>query len=67
MNNFDKLHYFYFNKMNSTLEKISAEEWHYKQKSISIPKSFMNQIVLNFFIIEGYRDAAIEFSKEAGI
>ncbi|CAK82081.1 unnamed protein product (macronuclear) [Paramecium tetraurelia] len=53
--------------MNSTLEKISAEDWHYKQKSINIPKSFMNQIVLNFFIVEGYRDAAIEFSKEADI
>ena len=27
----------------------------------------MKQLVLNFFIVEGYRDAAIEFSKESGI
>ncbi|CAD8060240.1 unnamed protein product [Paramecium sonneborni] len=53
--------------MNSIQEKISALEWHQKQNTINIPKSLINQLVLNFFIVEGYRDAAIEFSKEAGI
>ena len=27
----------------------------------------MNQLVLNFFIVEGYREAAINFSKATGI
>lgn len=27
----------------------------------------MNELVLNFFIVEGYKDAALEFSKEAEV
>ncbi|CAD8131907.1 unnamed protein product [Paramecium octaurelia] len=53
--------------MNQTFDKISAEDWHHNQNNITIPKAKMNEFVLNFFIVEGYRDAAIEFSKEAGI
>lgn len=48
--------------MNQPIERISAEEWHNNQNNINIPKSKMNELVLNFFIVEGYRDAAIEFS-----
>ncbi|CAD8057409.1 unnamed protein product [Paramecium sonneborni] len=53
--------------MNQASNKISAEDWHHNQNNIVIPKAKMNELVLNFFIVEGYRDAAIEFSKEAGI
>ena len=34
---------------------------------LQIPKTFMNRIVLNFLIIEGYKEGARKFVKEANI
>ncbi|KAM3147530.1 hypothetical protein pb186bvf_000337 [Paramecium bursaria] len=49
------------------MKNFNNEDWHLNNKQISISKNDMNQLVLNFFIVEGYREAAINFSKATGI
>ncbi|KAI3642762.1 hypothetical protein MP228_012317 [Amoeboaphelidium protococcarum] len=45
---------------------VSKSEWLSKIKSVKVSKQDMNALVLNYLIIEGYKDAAINFQKESG-
>lgn len=40
---------------------VSKSEWLSKIKSVKVSKQDMNALVLNYLIIEGYKDAAINF------
>ena len=46
---------------------ILMEEWVSEMEKVNPSKDLMNQLVMNFLILEGYEDAAIKFQKESGI
>lgn len=45
---------------------ISGEEWRKTLSSVRIPKEQLNNLILNYLITEGYREAAEKFSQESG-
>ncbi|KAI9502432.1 hypothetical protein GGI25_004715 [Coemansia spiralis] len=52
---------------SSTKQTISMEEWESKLADVPIAKSDLNQLIMNYLIIEGYKDAAEKFSEESGL
>ncbi|KAJ2783433.1 hypothetical protein H4R18_001698 [Coemansia javaensis] len=46
---------------------IGLEEWEAKMAEVPIAKSDLNQLIMNYLIIEGYKDAAEKFSEESGL
>eukprot|EP00761_Pharyngomonas_kirbyi_P013673 gb/GECH01013702.1/.p1 GENE.gb/GECH01013702.1/~~gb/GECH01013702.1/.p1 ORF type:complete len:226 (+),score=85.87 gb/GECH01013702.1/:1-678(+) len=44
---------------------IPKEEWEKKLKEIKINKNDLNKLVMNYLVIEGYKDAAEMFQEEA--
>jgi hypothetical protein len=46
---------------------ISEEVWETRMQLIEPSRSEMNKMVMNFLILEGYKDAAIAFSQEASL
>ncbi|KAH8556723.1 CTLH/CRA C-terminal to lish motif domain-containing protein [Umbelopsis sp. PMI_123] len=53
----------------STLSKktISKEEWEKKLADVKINKQDLNKLVMNYLVVEGYKDAAEQFSIESGL
>ncbi|EGR32268.1 hypothetical protein IMG5_091170, partial [Ichthyophthirius multifiliis] len=45
-------------------KKINLEKWQNDLKNIKISKYDMNKLVMNFFLIEGYKEAAQRFQEE---
>jgi glucose-induced degradation protein 8 len=50
-----------------TKKTISREEWDNKLKEVAVDKDDLNKLVMNYLVIEGYKDAAEKFSVEAGV
>jgi len=48
-------------------EPSLREEWLDKISDISIPRSVMNNLVMNYLVTEGFKDAAERFQDDAGI
>jgi hypothetical protein len=46
---------------------ISMEKWNEEMNKIKVNRQDMNKLVLNYLIIEGYKDAVEKFIKETGI
>jgi len=44
---------------------ISKEEWDKRCSQVKIQKSDLNKLVMNYLVVEGYKDAAEAFAKEA--
>lgn len=44
---------------------ISTEEWENRLKQIKINKNDLNSLVMNYLVVEGYKDAAEIFSQES--
>lgn len=53
--------------MNQDNQQETIKNWQSKLNEIEIPKDLMNKLVLNFLIVEGYKEGAKKFVKEAGI
>ncbi|KAJ2396559.1 hypothetical protein GGI05_001059 [Coemansia sp. RSA 2603] len=52
----------------SSKQNISLDEWEGKMSEVPIAKSSdLNQLIMNYLIIEGYKDAAEKFSEESGL
>ncbi|KAI8908819.1 CTLH/CRA C-terminal to lish motif domain-containing protein [Powellomyces hirtus] len=51
----------------STKKTFSAEEWDKKLAEVSVSKQDLNKLVMNYLVIEGYKDAAEKFSQESGL
>lgn len=51
----------------TSIKTISPEEWMQQLEKIRISKMDMNKLIMNFFLIEGYKEAAENFQREAGI
>ena len=56
-------------KLNSDIKNklINTEKWNEELDKIKVSRQEMNKLVLNFLIIEGYKDAVHKFVKETGI
>ena len=54
-------------KSQQLKSKITQEDWENKIKNIHPSKDKLNKIVLNYLVIEGYKDGALKFMNEAGI
>ncbi|KAJ2174895.1 hypothetical protein GGF45_004001, partial [Coemansia sp. RSA 551] len=52
---------------SSAKQTISLDEWERKMRKVPIAKSDLNQLIMNYLIIEGYKDAAEKFSEESGL
>jgi hypothetical protein len=48
-------------------KSISTEKWVEELNKLRVSRQDMNKLVLNYLIIEGYKDAAEKFIKETGI
>ena len=46
---------------------VSKELWEQRMSQIIPNKQDMNQLVMNFLILEGYKEGALKFEKESGI
>ncbi|PVU99840.1 hypothetical protein BB559_000351 [Furculomyces boomerangus] len=51
----------------NTKRKYTAQEWEKKLNDNNISKKDMNRLIMEYLIIEGYKDAAENFSAEADI
>jgi hypothetical protein len=48
-------------------KSISLEKWNDEMNKIKVNRQHMNKLVLNYLIIEGYKEAVEKFIKETGI
>ena len=48
-------------------KSISTEKWVEELNKLRVSRQDMNKLVLNYLIIEGYKDASEKFIKETGI
>ncbi|CAG8755730.1 7437_t:CDS:2 [Dentiscutata erythropus] len=46
---------------------VSKDEWVKKLSDVKIDKADLNKLIMNYFVIEGYKDAAEAFSQECGL
>ncbi|OMH83504.1 Glucose-induced degradation protein-like protein [Zancudomyces culisetae] len=53
--------------MNSMRLKISKSEWEKELQQCKVTKGEMNQLIMDYLVIEGYKDAAERFSEETGL
>ena len=55
--------------LNSEIKakSISMDKWNEEMNKIKVNRQDMNKLVLNYLIIEGYKDAVEKFIKETGI
>ncbi|KAI7862081.1 CTLH/CRA C-terminal to lish motif domain-containing protein [Spinellus fusiger] len=51
----------------STKKVVTREEWEQRLSKVNIDKQDINRLVMNYLVIEGYKDAAEQFSAESGI
>nr|CAD1832894.1 unnamed protein product [Ananas comosus var. bracteatus] len=52
--------------MSTSKKVITREEWERKLRDVKIKKEFMNKLVMNFLVTEGYVEAAEKFRIESG-
>ncbi|KAL7750002.1 Glucose-induced degradation complex subunit [Sorochytrium milnesiophthora] len=46
---------------------IGKDEWEKKLADVNISKPDLNRLIMNYLVIEGYKDAAQSFSAESGV
>jgi hypothetical protein len=54
-------------KIEIKAKSIGTEKWVEEMNKLRVSRQDMNKLVLNYLIIEGYKDAAEKFIKETGI
>jgi hypothetical protein len=53
------------NEMKSKV--VGYEKWNEEMKKLRIDRQEMNKLVLNYLVIEGYKDAVEKFIIETGV
>lgn len=48
-------------------DMLDEGQWHLLLASIHLDKQQINRMVMNYMVVEGYKDAAEHFSQEAGV
>ncbi|ORX42436.1 hypothetical protein DM01DRAFT_1341054 [Hesseltinella vesiculosa] len=46
---------------------ISKDEWEQRLAKVTVEKQTLNQLIMNYLVIEGYVEAAEQFSRESGL
>jgi len=46
---------------------IGYEKWNEEMKKLRIDRQEMNKLVLNYLVIEGYKDAVEKYTNETGV
>lgn len=54
-------------KKQQAKKTISTEKWETKLANVSVNKKDLNKLIMNYLVIEGYKDAAEKFSAESGL
>lgn len=49
------------------IKQVGFDKWNEEINKLRVNRQDMNKIVLNYLIIEGYRDAVEKFIKETGV
>ncbi|CAG8454781.1 15198_t:CDS:2 [Funneliformis mosseae] len=52
---------------SSQKKVVTKDEWVKKLSNVKIDKNDLNKLIMNYFVIEGYKDAAETFSQESGL
>ncbi|KND01575.1 uncharacterized protein SPPG_09111 [Spizellomyces punctatus DAOM BR117] len=55
------------NQNNGAKKIIGLEEWERKLAEVKVSKQDLNKLIMNYLVIEGYKDAAEKFSRESGL
>ncbi|TIB99180.1 hypothetical protein E3Q18_01718 [Wallemia mellicola] len=58
---------FFYKPINQQSNSISNETWSNKLNQLSLSKTHLNKLVLDYLVIEGYTDPANNFAKETGL
>jgi hypothetical protein len=45
---------------------LTKEDWEKRLKEVNISKSELNKLIMDYFVVEGFKDAAEKFQKESG-
>jgi len=53
--------------VNNAKLSIPAPEWNKRLQQVRVTKHDLNQLVMDYLVIEGYREAAENFSRESGL
>lgn len=48
-------------------KSVSYDKWNEEINKLRVNRQDMNKLVLNYLIIEGYKDAVEKFIKETGV
>ena len=52
----------------SNLDKtITPEHWEARKAHIQPSRPLINELIMNYLVVEGYKEGALKFQKEAGI
>ncbi|KAG2211319.1 hypothetical protein INT46_009221 [Mucor plumbeus] len=52
---------------NNIKKNIPKDEWEQRLTKVKVNKQDLNQLVMNYLVVEGYKDAAEQFSSESGL
>ncbi|CAG8433350.1 1559_t:CDS:2 [Diversispora eburnea] len=55
------------NLSHQSRKVVTTDEWNKKLSDVKIDKADLNKLIMNYFVIEGYKDAAETFSQECGL
>ena len=58
-----------FNLANITNQDkaITPEHWEARKQAIEPSRTLINQLIMNYLVVKGYKEGALKFQKEAGI
>lgn len=47
-------------------KEVSKDAWKSKLQSVDVSRAKLNQIIMNFLVVEGHKDVAMQFASESG-
>mmetsp|Transcript_33930 Transcript_33930/g.44761 ORF Transcript_33930/g.44761 Transcript_33930/m.44761 type:complete len:250 (-) Transcript_33930:292-1041(-) len=50
-----------------TILEFSEDEWNRRLRSARVPRDYIDRLVMDYLVVEGYKDAAAHFEKESGV
>jgi hypothetical protein len=58
---------FLHNSISNTDKSITPEHWEARKAHIQPSRPLINELIMNYLVVEGYKEGALKFQKEAGI
>ena len=57
----------FLNPISHTDKSITTEHWEARKSHIQPSRPLINELIMNYLVVEGYKEGALKFQKEAGI